>query len=70
MSLEERSKATAKNVEGKAEGVKERVKATATNVAGKVEEAVGNATDNPAKVAKGKAKQAEADMRNAKEDLR
>jgi uncharacterized protein YjbJ (UPF0337 family) len=111
MSLEERSKATAKDVEGKAqeavgnmtgsaadrqagkakqgeaemrhdaedtkekvadafEGAKERVKAAATNIGGKFDEAVGNATDDPAKVAQGKAKQAEADVRNAKEDLR
>jgi uncharacterized protein YjbJ (UPF0337 family) len=35
-----------------------------------VEAAIGKATDNPAKVAQGQAKQAEADLRNAKEDLR
>jgi uncharacterized protein YjbJ (UPF0337 family) len=53
-----------------AEGIKERVQATAQNVSGKVEEVMGNVTDDPAKTVSGQAKQAEAHMRNAKEDLR
>ncbi len=98
MSLEERAKATAKDLEGKVqegvgnvtgsstdrvegqakqgeaearhnvEGMKEKaseaienakdgLQSAAKNVAGKVEEAVGKATDDPVKVAEGKAKQ-------------
>lgn len=98
MSLEERAKATGKDLEGKVqegvgnltgsdsdrlegqakqgeaevrhnvEGVKEKasevaqnvkdgVQSAAKNISGKVEEAIGKATDDPAKVAEGKAKQ-------------
>ncbi|MBD2328020.1 CsbD family protein [Alkalinema sp. FACHB-956] len=111
MSLEGKAKATAKNLEGKAqeaighvtgdpvdqhegkakqseakvrhsaenlkekaqnfaEGVQTRVEAAAKNVAGKIEEAVGEATDDPTKVAKGRMKQTEADALNAAEDIR
>ena len=51
MSLEEKAKATAKNVEGK------------------VQEAVGNLTGDPKDQAAGKAKQAEAAVRHAVEDV-
>jgi uncharacterized protein YjbJ (UPF0337 family) len=98
MSLEERAKATGKDIEGKvqegigevtgsdtdrvegkakqgeaevrhnvegmkekatevAENVKDRVQSAGKNIAGKVEEAIGKVTDDPAKVAEGKAKQ-------------
>lgn len=52
MSLEERAKAAAKNVEGK------------------VQDAAGKVTGDPADQAEGKAKQVEANARNAKEDLK
>lgn len=52
MSLEEKAKAAAKNVEGK------------------VEEAYGNATGDVEHQASGKMKQAEAGVRNAKEDVK
>jgi uncharacterized protein YjbJ (UPF0337 family) len=52
MSLEEKAKAAAKNVEGK------------------VQEAYGNATGDPEHQAAGKMKQAEANVRNAKEDVK
>jgi uncharacterized protein YjbJ (UPF0337 family) len=52
MSLEERAKAAAKNVEGK------------------VQDAVGKTTGDPEDQAAGKAKQVEANARNAKEDLK
>ncbi|WP_088894977.1 CsbD family protein [Leptolyngbya ohadii] len=52
MSLEERAKAAAKNVEGK------------------VQEAIGNLTGDEQAQVEGKAKQAEAELRNAKEDVK
>jgi uncharacterized protein YjbJ (UPF0337 family) len=52
MSLEEKAKATAKNVEGKAQ------------------EALGNITGDPKDQVEGKAKQAEAEARHAKEDVK
>ncbi len=52
MSLEERAKATAKNVEGK------------------IQDTVGRVTGDPADQAEGKLKQAEANARHAKEDLK
>lgn len=52
MSLEERAKATAKNVEGKAQ------------------EALGNVTGDPGDKMEGQAKQAEAEARHAKEDVK
>jgi uncharacterized protein YjbJ (UPF0337 family) len=52
MSLEDRAKATAKNVEGK------------------VQDAVGNVTGDPKAQAEGKAKQAEAKVRHATEDVK
>ncbi len=52
MSLEDRAKATAKNVEGK------------------VQDAVGDLTGDPKAQAEGKAKQAEAKVRHAAEDVK
>jgi uncharacterized protein YjbJ (UPF0337 family) len=52
MSLEERAKATAKNIEGK------------------VQDAVGKATGDVGDQIEGKAKQAEAGVRHAKEDVK
>ena len=52
MSLEDRAKATAKNIEGK------------------IQDAVGNATGDPKDQAEGKAKQAEAKVRHAAEDVK
>jgi uncharacterized protein YjbJ (UPF0337 family) len=52
MSLEDRAKATGKNIEGKAQ------------------EALGNVTGDPADKAEGKAKQAEAQVRHAAEDMK
>ena len=57
-------------VQDVAETVQTRVEAAVKTVAGKVEELVGKHSDDPAKTIKGKATQAEADVLNAKEDLR
>lgn len=48
----------------------ERAKATAKNAEGKVQEAVGNVTGDPEDKAKGKSKQAEAEARHTKEDIK
>ncbi|WP_298908372.1 CsbD family protein [uncultured Nostoc sp.] len=52
MSIEDRAKAAAKNVEGKAQ------------------EALGNVTGDPEDQAKGKAKQAESEVRHGIEDVK
>jgi uncharacterized protein YjbJ (UPF0337 family) len=52
MSIEDRAKATAKNIEGKAQ------------------EAMGNITGDPKDQAEGQAKQGEATLRNAGEDIK
>ena len=52
MSLEDKAKAAAKNVEGKAQ------------------EAMGNVTGDPKDKAEGQAKQGEATVRNAGEDIK
>ncbi|MBW4491775.1 MAG: CsbD family protein [Oscillatoria princeps RMCB-10] len=52
MSLEERAKATAKNIEGKAK------------------EMMGDVTGDPEDKVEGQAKQAEAEARHAKEDVK
>jgi len=52
MSIEDKAKAAAKNVEGKAQ------------------EAMGNVTGDPKDQAEGKAKQGEATVRNAGEDIK
>ena len=48
----------------------EKVKAAAKDMEGKVQEAAGEATDNKEAQAKGKAKQAEASVTTAKEDVK
>lgn len=48
--------------------LKDKAKATAKKVEGKVEETAGDLTGNHEAQAKGKAKQAEGDVRNAVED--
>jgi uncharacterized protein YjbJ (UPF0337 family) len=50
--------------------IENRAKAAAKNVEGKLEEAVGDLTGNREAQAKGKAKQAEANIRNATEDVK
>ena len=52
MSLEDKAKAAAKNIEGKAQ------------------EALGNVTGDPKDQAEGKAKQAEAEVRQGTEDVK
>lgn len=52
MSMDDRTKATGKNIEGKAQ------------------EALGNITGDPADQAEGKAKQGEAQVRHAVEDVK
>lgn len=51
-------------------GIENRAKAAAKNVEGKLEEAVGDLTDNREAKSKGKAKQVEANIRNASEDVK
>ena len=48
--------------------IKDRAKATAKKVEGKIEETAGDLTGNHEAQAKGKAKQAEGDLRNTIED--
>ena len=50
--------------------LEERAKAAAKNVEGKVQDAAGRVTGDPEAQVEGKAKQAEAQARNAKEDLK
>jgi uncharacterized protein YjbJ (UPF0337 family) len=50
--------------------LEDRVKATAKNIEGKVQEAVGNVTGDPEDKAEGKAKQVEANVRHATEDVK
>jgi len=47
-----------------------RAKATAKNIEGKTQEFVGNVTGDPDQKAEGKAKQAEANVRHAAENLK
>jgi uncharacterized protein YjbJ (UPF0337 family) len=48
----------------------DRAKAAAKDVEGKIQETVGNVTDNPKDKVEGKAKQAEAKVRNKVEDAK
>jgi uncharacterized protein YjbJ (UPF0337 family) len=48
----------------------DRAKATAKNIEGKVQDAVGDLTGDPKAQAEGKAKQAEAKVRHANEDVK
>jgi uncharacterized protein YjbJ (UPF0337 family) len=50
--------------------IEDKIKATAKNVEGKVQEAVGKVTGDPKDQAEGKAKQAEAQVRHAVEDVK
>ncbi len=50
--------------------LEERAKAAADNVSGKAQEAWGEVTGDPMHKAEGKAKQAGAEVRNAKEDVK
>lgn len=50
--------------------VEERAKAAGKNIEGKAQEALGNVTGDPEDRAEGKVKQAEAEARNAKEDVK
>lgn len=50
--------------------LQERAKAAAQNIEGKIEEAVGNITHDSSKQAEGQAKQVEANLRNASEDVK
>lgn len=49
-------------------GLDDKIKAAAKNVEGKAQETLGNITGDPEDQAAGKAKQAEASVRNAVED--
>ena len=51
-------------------GIQDRAKATGKDIEGKVQEAAGKVTDDPQAQAAGKAKQAEAKVRHAAEDLK
>jgi uncharacterized protein YjbJ (UPF0337 family) len=51
-------------------GLENRAKAAAKNVEGKVQETVGDLTGNTKDQVQGKAKQAEAKVRNAAEDVK
>lgn len=48
--------------------IEDRAKATAKDIEGKVQEGAGKMTDNKEAQAKGKAKQAESDVRHTVED--
>jgi uncharacterized protein YjbJ (UPF0337 family) len=50
--------------------LQDKAKATAKNVEGKIQEGVGNLTGDPKDQAEGKAKQGEAKVRHAAEDVK
>jgi uncharacterized protein YjbJ (UPF0337 family) len=50
--------------------IEDRVKAAARNIEGKIQEAVGEVTGDPEDKTEGKAKQAEAEARNAVENVK
>jgi uncharacterized protein YjbJ (UPF0337 family) len=50
--------------------LKDRAKATGKDMEGKIQETVGNVTNDPKDKAEGKAKQAEAKVRNKVEDAK
>lgn len=50
--------------------LEDKVKATAKNLEGKAQEALGKVTGDPEDQAKGKAKQAESQVRHAAEDVK
>lgn len=51
-------------------GIEEKAKATAKNLEGKAQEAAGKMTGDPEAQAEGKAKQAEAAVRQEKENIK
>ena len=51
-------------------GIKDRAEATAKNVEGKVKETTGEMTGDTSQKAEGKAKQGEAQVQHAKEDVK
>ena len=51
-------------------GIQDRAKATAKDIEGKVQDAAGKLTDDPQAQAAGKAKQVEAKVRHAVEDVK
>lgn len=50
--------------------IEDRAKAVGKNIEGKAQEALGNVTGDPEDKAEGQAKQAEAQVRHAAEDLK
>jgi uncharacterized protein YjbJ (UPF0337 family) len=50
--------------------IEDRVKAAARNIEGKIQEAAGEVTGDPEDKTEGKAKQAEAEARNAVENVK
>jgi uncharacterized protein YjbJ (UPF0337 family) len=50
--------------------LEDKVKAAAKNIEGKIQEAVGDVTGNPQDKTEGKAKQAEAEVKNAVENVK
>jgi uncharacterized protein YjbJ (UPF0337 family) len=50
--------------------IEDRAKAAGKNIEGKAQEALGNVTGDPEDKAEGKAKQAEAEVRNTGEDVK
>jgi uncharacterized protein YjbJ (UPF0337 family) len=50
--------------------IEDKVRAAAKNIEGKVQEAVGEITGDPKDKAEGKAKQAEAEVRNTVENVK
>ena len=51
-------------------GLDDKVKNAAKNIEGKIQEGAGNVTGDPEDKAEGKAKQGEAEIRNAGEDVK
>lgn len=51
-------------------GLDDKAKNAAKNVEGKIQEGLGNVTGDPEDKAEGKAKQGEAEIRNAGEDIK
>lgn len=51
-------------------GLDDKAKNAAKNIEGKVQEGLGNVTGDPEDKAEGKAKQGEAEVRNAGEDIK
>jgi uncharacterized protein YjbJ (UPF0337 family) len=50
--------------------IEDKIKAAAKNIEGKIQEAVGEVTGNPEDKAEGKAKQAEAEVRQSVENVK